>query len=590
MCRHGFVGVACLFAAFGNAQVIPVFLQQSLSSAAISGSGSSIVFCSSYANSNYVADVFSVNVDGSNLRQLTKLSTGTTGVALSSDGHWASFTAGQSGINEEVHLLNVTADSDSILTVDKQGCVLPLAICVGCVYTCLRTPHVTDDGSAILYAAERSQPFYVVKNDGSSPANLPVYSGNLAASPKRVIARNGQVVFSSNSLTSPTQASPGQVYLMNLDGTNIRAVTQLSGESVYPLDATISADGSEIAFTVSSASGTTIYTVRADGSQMNAVASGHVSSPSLSADGSLLTYVDTGQAVLLALSVPSAGSKKLTNLQYSRVNDATISDDGTRVAFTIGPQNGGNGAIYSIGSNATNQQAAYAPRTINPSGVQGAVAGSLVSIYGTNFIGDALITAGALPLPKTLGGVSAEINGAAAPLLGVSSWQINAQIPPDVPPSTTTTFDAAFSDGSHTAAIQANVAFVFPTVYFLASDAFTGAQAAVFHGNTAIAADPAHPATTGEALVLYASGLGPTNPTVPAGVAPPANPPATTAITPQVSVGGKPALLLFSGLAPGFVGVYQINFLLPAGLPAGTQSISITSAGQSGGSGVISVQ
>ena len=286
-------------------------------------------------------------------------------------------------------------------------------------------------------------------------------------------------------------------------------------------------------------------------------------------------------------------SKPITSLKYSKVVDATISDDGTRVAFAIGPFTGGTGAIYSVNSDGTTQAAAYAPRTISLNGVVGAAAGSpvtagsLATAYGTNFTLDTLIGASSLPLPSSLGGVSLLINGNAAPMSAVSPWQINAQVPPETPVGTGT-FSAAFADGSSTTPVSATVVALGPSIYLLPDISFS--QGAVFHGNTATPADPAHPAIAGEALVMYASGLGQTNPVVPAGLGAPANPPAVATITPQVSVGSKTAQLLFSGLAPGFVGLYQVNFVLPAGLLPGPQSIAITSAGQRGSSASINVK
>jgi uncharacterized protein (TIGR03437 family) len=45
----------------------------------------------------------------------------------------------------------------------------------------------------------------------------------------------------------------------------------------------------------------------------------------------------------------------------------------------------------------------------------------------------------------------------------------------------------------------------------------------------------------------------------------------------QVIVAGQSSRVLFSGLAPGFVGLYQINLQLPFNLPAGNLDIQITS-------------
>jgi uncharacterized protein (TIGR03437 family) len=42
-----------------------------------------------------------------------------------------------------------------------------------------------------------------------------------------------------------------------------------------------------------------------------------------------------------------------------------------------------------------------------------------------------------------------------------------------------------------------------------------------------------------------------------------------TTITPVITVGGQPALILFCGYAPGFVGLYPVSFRVPAELPSG---------------------
>jgi uncharacterized protein (TIGR03437 family) len=40
-------------------------------------------------------------------------------------------------------------------------------------------------------------------------------------------------------------------------------------------------------------------------------------------------------------------------------------------------------------------------------------------------------------------------------------------------------------------------------------------------------------------------------------------------VTPVVTIGGVPAKVLFSGLAPGYFGLYQVNVLVPADTPSG---------------------
>src|ERR1035438_10892219 len=82
--------------------------------------------------------------------------------------------------------------------------------------------------------------------------------------------------------------------------------------------------------------------------------------------------------------------------------------------------------------------------------------------------------------------------------------------------------------------------------------------------------DASHPATPGTTYIqIYCTGLGAVSNQPPSGAASPASPPAETTTTPEVTIGGVAATVTFSGLAPGFVGEYQVNALVPAAAPAG---------------------
>ena len=48
-----------------------------------------------------------------------------------------------------------------------------------------------------------------------------------------------------------------------------------------------------------------------------------------------------------------------------------------------------------------------------------------------------------------------------------------------------------------------------------------------------------------------------------------ANPLSATTASPEVSIGSAAADVLFAGLAPGFIGLYQVNVRLPASAPSG---------------------
>jgi uncharacterized protein (TIGR03437 family) len=80
------------------------------------------------------------------------------------------------------------------------------------------------------------------------------------------------------------------------------------------------------------------------------------------------------------------------------------------------------------------------------------------------------------------------------------------------------------------------------------------------------------PAVAGETISLYATGLGAVTVDLPLGAAGPANPTATTAASPQILLGGAPLTVTFSGLAPGYVGLYQVN----ASVPSASQQSGVT--------------
>jgi len=82
--------------------------------------------------------------------------------------------------------------------------------------------------------------------------------------------------------------------------------------------------------------------------------------------------------------------------------------------------------------------------------------------------------------------------------------------------------------------------------------------------------DSAAPATAGDTVQVFATGLGVTEPAVVSGApAPSAEPLARVAAPVSATVGGLPATVQFAGLAPGFVGLYQVNVQIPAGVPPG---------------------
>jgi uncharacterized protein (TIGR03437 family) len=79
---------------------------------------------------------------------------------------------------------------------------------------------------------------------------------------------------------------------------------------------------------------------------------------------------------------------------------------------------------------------------------------------------------------------------------------------------------------------------------------------------------------------IYATGLGELNEGISTGAPAPRDRLVRTPELPRVRIGGRDAEVQFSGLAPGWVALYQVNAILPTGLPAGDLVIQLEIAGQ----------
>jgi uncharacterized protein (TIGR03437 family) len=204
---------------------------------------------------------------------------------------------------------------------------------------------------------------------------------------------------------------------------------------------------------------------------------------------------------------------------------------------------------------------------------QAVAPGSLVSIYGSS-LASATVPGDTIPLSATIGETSVTFNGIPAPLLFVSSGQVNAQLPWEVLPqgTATATVSVVVTNQNVTSPpMQVQVAALAPGIFSIPA----GAGYAVAINSDGSLAAPAgaipgiatHPAKVGDALVLYANGLGQVDVPVADGAATPDGLRHTVTV-PILMVGGQPANVFFSGLTPQFPGVNQMNFFVPQ-VPAG---------------------
>jgi uncharacterized protein (TIGR03437 family) len=233
------------------------------------------------------------------------------------------------------------------------------------------------------------------------------------------------------------------------------------------------------------------------------------------------------------------------------------------------------------------------PRIVTP--------GSYVAIYGTGLASNEAALAGVTPLPTALNDTQLLLGDQPLPLLYAGSGQVNALIPQKLNPNTS--YQLVVQRGSTLSVpIPLTVAEYQPGIYSL--DLSGAGQGIVEIAGTTLLAAPAsngsRPVQRGsEYLVIFATGLGPVIGSN--GEAPPADgavAPLTTiyqtTANVTVTIGGVDAPVLFAGLTPSLVGLYQVNVQVPAAVPAGNAvplALTVTDpvTGQSAQSNTVTV-
>jgi uncharacterized protein (TIGR03437 family) len=209
--------------------------------------------------------------------------------------------------------------------------------------------------------------------------------------------------------------------------------------------------------------------------------------------------------------------------------------------------------------------------------------GEWVSIYGANLASSTAIWNG--NFPKSLGGTSVTINGNAAYLWFVNATQINLQAPDDTAtgsvPVVVTTANGAFTSTVTLAQLAPSFSLLdtkHVAGIILRTDG-SGSQGAGTYdiigptGNSL--GYPTVAAKAGDTIELFAVGLGPTSPAVPAGQAFSGSAPTTNPLTLLINnVSVTPA---FAGLSSA--GLYQINLTVPAALGTGDVSLVAIAGG-----------
>jgi uncharacterized protein (TIGR03437 family) len=192
-------------------------------------------------------------------------------------------------------------------------------------------------------------------------------------------------------------------------------------------------------------------------------------------------------------------------------------------------------------------------------------AGSLVSLFGTSLGPATGVLATGLPLPTLLANVKVTMNGIAAPLIYTSAGQINCQVPVELAGQSTA--QVVVQNGTlPSPPVSLSLAPTGPGIFTATVNGRP--QGAVLNKDFTLNT-PANPARLGDIIQVFATGQGQVSNTPANGAPAPSSPLATTPAPPVVLIGGRQADIAFSGLAPGFVGLWQINAVVPATISAG---------------------
>jgi beta-glucosidase len=201
--------------------------------------------------------------------------------------------------------------------------------------------------------------------------------------------------------------------------------------------------------------------------------------------------------------------------------------------------------------------------------------GSIASVYGNFPIGATAFPL-EVPLPTSLEGLSLAFGAVETPLFYVSGTQVNLQIPWEMAAPSQPSLTATLA-GQTSAPQTVNLAPFAPGIFSVNGQ---GAGPGAIQDSSYQLITQSNPASVGITVILiYCTGLGPVTNQPQTGAAAPSNPLAVTKTKPSVTIGGAPADVLFYGLAPGSVGEYQVNALVPANAPTGDAVPVILSIG-----------
>jgi uncharacterized protein (TIGR03437 family) len=252
---------------------------------------------------------------------------------------------------------------------------------------------------------------------------------------------------------------------------------------------------------------------------------------------------------------------------------------------TVAPMVSAGNVVALTTSGFTVLSANYAAATAPPAiaSVQNAADGStavapggLISVYGAQMSATNIATS-QIPLPTALGESCLTVNGSPIPLLFVSGGQVNAQLPFNVSGDVTMSIHTPAGISNNFNTVVQGAA---PAIFLSGAAGPETGLATIFRAANGQLVTPTNPVHGGDTLVIYLTGMGPTNPSMAAGVQTPITLLTSVTQTPVLTLGGSNLSVFYAGLVPGYVtGLYQINATVPGIVPQGMDVPLVISQG-----------
>lgn len=466
---------------------------------------------------------------------------------------------------------SVAASASAILaaTIDYQGIgrimTLDLNSGIGTQLPSFGIFNNTINVNSAMVASPNGSSIFVVEADG----NVLLYDANantFTVSRQDVSALSGAYAASAY----------GQYVVGNslLDSSLVQTTQFGSGSSTTSGFAFLNQSGFLTSVAIPSSSGASSSTGTGSGTS------------SSSGSGSTLTSTPTQYTSIPGMiqNIDLSNSTPAVGLATPMVEAPLISTTAAAFTRTVAPLYSQNGIVNLTVSGFTvlpwNFAASVAPPLIQSivnaaDGTSNIAPGGLISLFGQQ-LSPVNLASSEIPVPTALADSCLTVNGQPVPMLFVSPTQINAQMPFQATGDVTMILHTpgGVSDNYNTTVVPSA-----PSVFLASIQGVGSGVPTILRNDNNEIVTASNPIHKNDVLIIYLTGLGITSPAVPTGLPGPTNPLASAVVLPEVTLGGDNVSVMFAGMAPGEVGVYQINAKVPPSVPSGLSVPLVISQG-----------